>query len=170
MRKYIIGTIFGLVLGLSATAYADNIQNLIGQKIQGQTAVYLDGTKLDTAIIVDGKSYTPTRKLAESAGKKVSFIEGGIYLETPKNEVPEIIDDTNMAPKDQEYNADLIESKIKSLTLMKESCLGTIDLYQKDMGISDSEKAEVVKNLNSKLAEIQTELDLWNQRKAELQK
>lgn len=83
MRKYIIGALFGLVLGLSATAYADELQSLIGKKVQGQTDVYLDGTKLDSAIIVDGKSYAPTRKISEAAGKKVNFKDGGIYLDTP---------------------------------------------------------------------------------------
>lgn len=85
MRKYIIGTIFGLVLGLSATAYADDLQTLIGQTIDGQTPVYLDGVKLDDAIIVDNKSYTPTRKVVEATGKEVTFKDGGIYLETPES-------------------------------------------------------------------------------------
>lgn len=82
MRKYIIGGIVGLALGISANAYADDLQSLVGMKVEGQTAIYMDGEPLDTAIIVDGTSYAPARKMAEASGNDVEFKEDGIYLES----------------------------------------------------------------------------------------
>jgi len=164
MRKYIIGTVFGLVLGLSATAYADDIQSFIGQKIQGQTAVYLDGNKLDTAIIVDGKSYTPTRRIAESSGKKVSFKEGGIYLETPKVETPVASESDVPATPVTKRTLDQVNGEIRALTDEKKMFQEQfLDKYP-DM---EPDRIQMVKD---KIVEIDAKLAALEAEKAELQK
>jgi hypothetical protein len=89
MIKYVIGGICGLMLGMAGTAYADDIATMIGKTIDGEAPVYLDNSKVDTAVIVDGRSYVPVRSLAEAEGKSVFFNEGGIYLETPEVTTPE---------------------------------------------------------------------------------
>lgn len=81
MKKYIAGFLAGAVFVLSATAFADDIQSLIGKKIQGETVVELNGQALDTAIIVDGKSYAPVRTIGEAAGYGVSMQNKKIILE-----------------------------------------------------------------------------------------
>ena len=77
----LIGMVVGAALSFSASVYGAEAL-LIGKQVQGQTTLYDNGMALDIAIIVDGKSYAPVRSIAESSGKKVSFEEGGIYLDT----------------------------------------------------------------------------------------
>lgn len=85
MKKYIIGFIAGAVFATAGAVYADDVV-LIGKKIEGQTTVYKDGVRLDSAIIVDGKSYAPTRAIGEAAGYEVSFDEGEIHLNTSESD------------------------------------------------------------------------------------
>lgn len=176
MRRYIIGAIVGLIIGLSATAYADDLENLVGAKVDGQTAVYLDGKRLDTAIIIDGKSYAPTRKIAEASGKGVSFQDGGIYLESQETTV--IPEETpaepstpaeNPTPPVKTYSIEAINSEIKTLNMMKKSCEGSIEIAKSDKSLDDAQRQQTISNLEQKLTEIQTELDTWLQRKAELE-
>lgn len=86
MRKYLIGFIVGVVISASATAYADDIANLIGQQVEGQTPIYLNGTKLDDAVIIDSKSYAPVRTVSDAAGLEVFFTEGEIHLDATQSD------------------------------------------------------------------------------------
>ncbi|MGN7309101.1 hypothetical protein ACTHQ2_24470, partial [Bacillus subtilis] len=81
MKKYIAGFLAGAVFVLSASAFADDIQSLVGKKIQGEAVVELNGQALDTAIIVDGKSYAPVRVIGEAAGYDVSMQNKKIILD-----------------------------------------------------------------------------------------
>lgn len=80
MKKYVAGFLAGALFMLSAAAFANDIPSLVGKKIQGQTVVKLEGQELDTAIIVDGKSYSPTRSIGEAAGFDVSMQDKEIIL------------------------------------------------------------------------------------------
>ncbi|KQY87083.1 hypothetical protein ASD24_26775 [Paenibacillus sp. Root52] len=88
MKKYVAGFLAGALFVLSASAFADDIQSLVGKKIQGQTVVKIDGQELDTAIIVDGKSYSPTRSIGEAAGFDVSMQGKEIILNTNTSSTP----------------------------------------------------------------------------------
>ncbi|WP_433581378.1 hypothetical protein [Paenibacillus amylolyticus] len=81
MKKYVAGFLAGAVFVLSASAFADDIQSLIGKKIQGEAVMELNGEALDTAIIVDGKSYASVRVIGEAAGYDVSMQNKKIILD-----------------------------------------------------------------------------------------
>lgn len=76
------------MLVISATAYASDIQTLVGRAIEGTFAVQLSGEKLENkAIVIDGTSYLPVREIAEKMNLKVDFdMERGVILES--NYVP----------------------------------------------------------------------------------
>lgn len=99
MRKYLIGFIVGVVVSVSATAYADDIVSLIGQQVDGQTPVYLNGTKLDDAVIIDSKSYAPIRTVSEAAGLEVSYTEGEIQLSEPQSTETPAVDTQATTPE-----------------------------------------------------------------------
>lgn len=80
MKKYVASFLAGAVFVLSASAFADDIKSLVGKKIQGEAVVELNGQALDTAIIVDGKSYAPVRAIGEAAGYDVSMQNKKIIL------------------------------------------------------------------------------------------
>lgn len=108
MRKYFIGFIAGILVATAGVAAADGI-SLIGKKIQSEAVVTLDGTEIDTAIIVDGKSYAPIRSVAEATGLKVGYQKGNVKLETTEGE----------KPKSAQYWVSTIESLNKYLDSSK---------------------------------------------------
>lgn len=81
MKKYVAGFLAGALFTLAGAAFADDIQSLIGKKIQGEAVVELNGQALDTAIIVNGKSYAPVRAIGEAAGYEVSMQDKKIILD-----------------------------------------------------------------------------------------
>jgi len=83
MRKFIVGTLFGLLLSLSVTVYAEEAKTLVGRTIEGTFPVFLNGKKLSNeAIVIDGTSYLPVREIAEMLALAVKFNQQeGISLE-----------------------------------------------------------------------------------------
>ncbi|EHS59468.1 hypothetical protein [Paenibacillus sp. Aloe-11] len=80
MKKYVAGFLAGALFTIGATSFADEIQSLVGKKIQGETAVSVNGKSVDKAIVVEGKSYAPVRSIGEATGMKVQFGKEGIAL------------------------------------------------------------------------------------------
>jgi peptidoglycan hydrolase CwlO-like protein len=80
---FLLGLVIGAAVVLSSTALADStIKNLIGQTIQGQFPVTVDGAQLSNpAIVTDGTSFLPVREFGELVGYNVSFDpEGKVIL------------------------------------------------------------------------------------------
>lgn len=74
MRKYIIGTLFGIVLTLTSSVFADNIKSLIGSKIQGEFPIAINGKSLEKrALVINGGSYLPVRDMGDALGLDVTF-------------------------------------------------------------------------------------------------
>lgn len=80
MKKAVASFIAGVLLTIGATTFADDIQSMIGKKIEGETSVTVDGSSIGSAIIVDGKSYAPIRTIAEASGLTVEYGVGGVVL------------------------------------------------------------------------------------------
>lgn len=106
MKKYIAGFLAGALFTVAGAAFADDIQSLIGKKIQGETVVELNGQALDTAIIVDGKSYAPVRVIGEAAGYDVSMQNKKIILEEKVSSTP-----TATSPG-EETNLEFLKTKL----------------------------------------------------------
>lgn len=89
MKKVFLGIIIGFCLSFSITAYAQEIQSMIGKLVSGQFPVIVDGeTLVNPAIVVEGTSYLPVRSFGEKMGYKVIFdTEGKVLLETMKTTV-----------------------------------------------------------------------------------
>jgi len=87
MRKYIIGFVAGILIATVSSVGANTL-SLVGKKIQSEASVTLDGKEIDTAIIVDGKSYAPIRSVAEATGLKAGYSKGVVKLETQTVEKP----------------------------------------------------------------------------------
>ncbi|MCY9662344.1 hypothetical protein P5G65_11955 [Paenibacillus chondroitinus] len=84
MRKYIIGAIFGILLGTSISAHAE-VASIVGKVIEGDFTVIINGRTLNNkAIVIEGTSYLPVREIGDSIGYNVSFDQNiGIKL-SPK--------------------------------------------------------------------------------------
>jgi len=145
MRKYFVGAIFGFLLSISVTVYGEEVKSLVGEVIQGQFPVKVNGEELtNKAIVVDGTSYLPVREFGEKLGMEVKFdADLGIELskkvttqpvtEIPNNQVTEpqiTVEALNteiegyssqiatlewQIPRAKKENIPLIESKINEL-------------------------------------------------------
>lgn len=74
MRKYIIGTIFGFLLAVTTSVYANDVTTLIGKTIQAEFPVTINGKVLEKkALVIDGTSYVPLRIIGEAIGYESSF-------------------------------------------------------------------------------------------------
>lgn len=91
MKKFIVGLILGISLTLAIGVQADGLKSFVGLKIENQFSVTVDGmTIAEPALVVEGRSYLPARKIAEIAGFEVGFSsEAGVSL-TSKQETEEI--------------------------------------------------------------------------------
>lgn len=167
MKKYVASFLAGAVFVLSATAFADDIKSLVGKKIQGEAVVELNGQVLDTAIIVNGKSYAPVRVIGEAAGYEVSMQNKKIILDekssptvtTPgkeqsvENQVAILSEriksnqDTKKVYEDKiSYNENILAGL--STAAEKEFYVAAIDSYKSKIKILDEGTA----NLESQLA------------------
>jgi hypothetical protein len=88
VRKYLIGILIGVALTISTSVFAEDIQTLIGVKVQGEFPVKLNGEQLvKPAIVINGTSYLPNRTIADALGMDITFdADLGIELKS-KEEV-----------------------------------------------------------------------------------
>lgn len=74
MRKYLIGIFIGIALTISSSVFAEDVISLIGQRIQGEFPVKINGTELEKpAIVINGTSYLPNRAIADALGMDIKF-------------------------------------------------------------------------------------------------
>lgn len=87
MKKKISFLVILTVVLLATQVSADTISQ-IGKKVAGESSVYLNGNKIQSAIIVDDSSYAPIRAIAEALGVEVAFeklSEGNVIkMSTPE--------------------------------------------------------------------------------------
>lgn len=155
MRKYIIGAVVGAALTLSVGAAADTI-SLLGKSVQGETEVVLNNQVLDKAVIIDGKSYAPTRSISEDAGYQVQFKDKKVVLS---------------------MNVDLIriDLRIDELKVMIANTDKSIENYQLliDMTVNRPEFVEMyeksIEEVKQRKIEMEKELADLERQKAELE-
>lgn len=155
MKKYVASFLAGAVFVLSASAFADDIQSLIGKKIQGEAVVELNGQTLDTAIIVDGKSYAPVRAIGEAAGYDVSMQNKKIILDEKASSTP-----TATSPG-EETNLEFLKVKLNERIVdAKQRIADTNKLIEASEYVikntPNSGEEEVLKVRKDKLTEQQT--------------
>ncbi|WP_438444436.1 hypothetical protein [Gorillibacterium sp. sgz5001074] len=85
MKKAAAGFLAGVLLTMSATAYADDIQSAIGKLVDGTYPLVIDGKKAaKDVIVVDGTSYLPVRAAGELFGYDVDFVKEQVVLTKKK--------------------------------------------------------------------------------------
>ncbi|MEC0231184.1 hypothetical protein [Paenibacillus alba] len=160
MKKIILGILIGVSITAAGSAYADDIKNVIGLKVEGSFPVKVNGVKTtNDAVIIDGSSYLPVRAMGEALNMDVKFdADLGIELKekgvtkvetTPQPQatsipaVPEkttqqkidelrskIIDDKNTLETHNNLMK-INEDSLKNSNVPKESVQKAIDGYKK---------------------------------------
>jgi len=112
MRKYFVGVVFGLILGLSVAAYGSG---MIGKAVDTTYPVYIEGQRAELdAIVIEGVSYLPARYIAESVGYKVDFVNEQIVLTEP-------VEVATVEPAPEPVTETPVE-EVKSVTINKYVC------------------------------------------------
>lgn len=165
MKKFVMGLIIGVGLTVAVSAAAEEIQSLIGKQVEGQVAVIVDGKEISVpAAIIDSVSYAPVRAVAEAVGKDVDWKEGKVILEskqaTPTPSISESVRPT-ATPITGVYSKDRIETEIQRIEIEIHAMKGHIE--QRPEKYDNDETRQKVSSLESELA-------IWKQRLAELDK
>lgn len=169
MKKYIVGFLAGTVFAISATAFADDIQSLIGKKVQAEYTVQVNGKVMNT-VVVEGKNYAPVRAIGEAVGYSVVVDGKKVIL---NNEVKAV--DSIKSISNPTYTVEQINYSIKSAqddvdryTLAVNT---TEEAIKKETDQKRINEGTVLLNMyKQQLAESQELLDKWQAQLAELQK
>lgn len=174
MKKYIVGFLVGTIFAMSATAFADDIQSLVGKKVQAESTVEVNGKTL-TTVVVEGKNYAPVRSIGEAAGydvivdgkkvilnSEVKTVDGVNALLNPSPTKEQIELALKMAQEKVERYAKAVETyeinlqKYSETEAKKNSNQLLLDAYKKDLADAQTKVTE----LQAKLAELeQSELN-----------
>ncbi|WP_195571504.1 hypothetical protein [Paenibacillus sp. 1001270B_150601_E10] len=80
MKKWIMIGLCVAVLGGGTAVWASS-SSLVGKKVEKMVSLYIGSTKVNTdAIIIDGVTYAPVRKVGEMTGLQVSYEDGAVKL------------------------------------------------------------------------------------------
>jgi hypothetical protein len=159
MRKYVIGFLVGVLCASVAPAYGA-VSSLVGKKVSGEYVVKVDGNIIEgKSIAIDGTTYAPLRIIGDATGYNVTF-ENKEVIFTKKQEV-------NTVPNE----AVTVDNSIAEIDAKIAGLQNNIRIWSKivegfDRAGSTDAEAE---NARNQLKQLQDELKLWEQRKAELE-
>ena len=93
MKKIMIGLIAGMILTLSVSTYAEEIESYIGKVIEGQFPVIVDGKKVDKpGLVIEGTTYLPVRATADLFGYDIAFVDSQVILNKKTVSIQEVED------------------------------------------------------------------------------
>jgi len=169
MKKQVAGFVAGAIFTLSATAFADDIQNLIGKTVQAQYMVEINGQTLNT-VVVEGKNYAPVRSIGEAAGYEV--------INDGKNVILKEGEKLDTAAVKEKYRLERVESLKNAINNTEKELSDANSLLQskKEESIkftTDSDKAiysRIISDLEKKILQLNDTLEKQNSSLAELQK
>ncbi|MHA6484458.1 hypothetical protein ACX1C1_21410 [Paenibacillus sp. strain BS8-2] len=82
LSYFIVGTLVGATVMTAGSAFAAEINQLVGSKVGNVWELHVDGEKVGDVPIINNSSYAPVRQIAEIAGMGVDFEQGKVFLET----------------------------------------------------------------------------------------
>lgn len=156
LKHIIISFVVGAVVMTSGTVLADKVSQ-IGNKVAGETAVYVNGTRVSDAVIIKDKSYVPARDVADALGANVEWKgSAGIMINNEVNwEELKRVSDLKAEIELSHANIELLEKSIVNSTKKMEEASGQYKQYQEErIEQSTKELAEE----KAKLAQYENEL------------
>lgn len=166
MKKYIVGFVAGVVMAMSATAFADDIQSLIGSKVQKTANVTLNGSSIGSAVIINNTSYAPVRVVGEASGLEVGYENGVIVLESeisPTATPTATPSQTPVPSATPAVSKKKTTEQIKSEITICESTIKTVEdalIHVRESIASGKYTGDDLNYLNTKLAEGEKTVEL----------
>jgi hypothetical protein len=170
MKKYVVGFLAGILFSISATVFAEDIQNLIGKKVQAEYVVEINGQALST-VVVEGKNYAPVRSLGEAAGYKVDVNGKKVTLTKPQNSEYAAILEQQRLDKieslkkgiiDSKSQLDILVAEVDRLKKLQAEGPKEYDKFDYEKGIKNAElqvtrQQELIKTQEENLVKLQAE-------------
>ncbi|GAV11278.1 hypothetical protein [Paenibacillus sp. NAIST15-1] len=168
--KYVVvGAVVGSLLTVSASVFADNIQTLLGKKVDKEYTVKINGKSIsDKAIAVDGKAHLPVRSISDALGANVDSVNNGVISLTTKEN--ETVNETqpndnntgayaNTSKKDLERLKTEKSTQLKFITDERDELIKRVEQAKKDGSTSFVEENEkIVKDNNQRIEKLQKEI------------
>ena len=153
MRK--AGTLIVVIVALLAAShvYADDLQSLIGEKVDGVSPLMIDGNRAaKDVIVINGTSYLTVRVSGEMFGYDVDYEDGTVLLNKKQEPVSEI--DAMRAITNQ-----MLEEEIRRVEGLEKMYQGILDTVMQTPGggVSDSHMA-LMQEYYTKISRVQMEL------------
>jgi len=152
MKKLIIGICVVVALTtVGATTYGA-VNSLVGKKVQSEAPVIVNGEELGNAIIIDGVSYLPVRKVSESLGVDVSYEDKKVIVIDEKKK---------------------LSAKIKSLTARIDELYENIEtskfVLERFGGIGENVTEDVAEVFDGQLSDVEAGIARYKTQIAELE-
>jgi len=172
MKKFISGLLVGMGVMLAFNVQAE-VTSFIGKTIDGQFPVTVEGETISSpGVTIEGKSYLPTRTIAELAGFDVKF-DADLGIELTKKEstsavTKEEVDSVNATVVEETaQDPEFIREQIENIDFMIGSKQRLLVMPKHNL---ENAKTEEVKNeALQQIQQIESEIAELEAEKAELQ-
>jgi len=153
----LIGFMAGAVVMFSTSVFADNIQTLIGKKVNKEYQVKIDNNVItDKAIAIDGKAYLPVRRISNELGAGVNVEKDVISITTDKA----VGDNTSM-------NGETESSQNDYSKLSKSMLESTLETTKTRLKLDEEERTHIQKRVEDGKKEGATEYVKENEKHLE---
>lgn len=170
MKKFVSGLIIGMGLMLAFNVQAE-VTSFIGKTIDGQFPVTVEGEVISfPGITIEGKSYLPTRTIAELSGFDVKF-DADLGIELVKKETitlqgkvesmnTPLVEEKPVDPDFIQKQIELVDGQIET-----QRRLLVIPKYNLENAKNEENKSEAIEQI----AQIEAEITRLETKKTELQ-
>ena len=168
MKKFVMGLIVGLCIGLPITAIADS---MVGKKIETEVPIKLDGEYLPiSAIGLEGRTYAPVRALAEALGKEVDW-DGEVIIKSP-DKLEESKQGGDRQVNNEQQDNEEVNNRIEMLKTLIDGNKGAIEIYKETIKMNEriGTPKEANENLERTIKQLEEEIERYQQELAELEK
>lgn len=154
MKKVIIAFIAGALVMVSGQAIANTVSQ-IGNKVDSEAAVYVNGERVSDAIIIKGKSYFPGRDVVEKMGGTVEWKGSEGIIITAEKDDDKLL---SLAKANVKSTKDIISDIESSLAKYKEDIIDSSGVYKEFLTEHIAKLENELKQNQEKLAQYEKEI------------
>lgn len=159
-----IGVIIGALGTATTTSIAAQLPSLIGKKIQAEYTINVDGKELDSkAIVVDGVSHLPVRKVSEIYGADIKVKDKTITMNTNVNSETSgsstQSEDSSPADRRKDNSKDIegFNMSLENVNRWLEESKASLEQQKKNLDVAIKEKydSEAISEIKEKISTIE---------------
>lgn len=172
VKRICAALIIGAAVFSTGQAFADDLNRLIGKKVDNVRPLYIDGERSpQDVLIIQGRSYLPVRSALSMFGYEVDYKDGNVTVDKikepqneeqkapPQQEKPK--ENTNQPPVYYGIiTEEMIDWEMEYLKMHEEVYSNIINSLSQSASYSSNTNREL-QDYYTKLSNIKTELQYW---------